>query len=182
MSVLHPSSRPCVSNFWLQSYPPPIQARYLVTRHLLLLHSAGYTCVDVMIVCLVRQTQQKGKRMKRTWTSEELLEHFTLLPDELAAVGNQSGATRLGFAVLLKCLQYEGCFPRRGKRWPQRWCAFSRLRLECFSLLKTCVEKDDSSLVACSDTYPHIGSTGRFLCLPLIPVHLLLEPRIERKE
>jgi hypothetical protein len=50
--------------------------------------------------------------MKRTWTSEELLEHFTLLPDELAAVGNKSGPTRLGFAVLLKCLQYEGRFPR----------------------------------------------------------------------
>jgi hypothetical protein len=30
--------------------------------------------------------------MKRTWTSEELLEHFTLLPDELAAVGNKSGS------------------------------------------------------------------------------------------
>src|SRR5713226_520294 len=54
----------------------------------------------------------KGKRMKRTWTSEELLEHFTLLPDELAAVGNKSGATRRGFAVLLKCLHYEGRFPR----------------------------------------------------------------------
>jgi len=50
--------------------------------------------------------------MKRTWTAEELLEHFTLLPDELAAVGNKSGATRLGFAVLLKCLQYEGRFLR----------------------------------------------------------------------
>jgi hypothetical protein len=50
--------------------------------------------------------------MKRTWTSEGLLEHFTLLPDELAAIGNKSGATRLGFAVLLKCLQYEGRFPR----------------------------------------------------------------------
>jgi len=50
--------------------------------------------------------------MKRTWTSEELLEHFTLLPDELAAVGNKSGATRLGFTVLLKCFQYEGRFLR----------------------------------------------------------------------
>jgi hypothetical protein len=50
--------------------------------------------------------------MKRTWTSEELLEHFTLLPDELTAVGNKSGATRLGFAVLLKCFQYEGRFLR----------------------------------------------------------------------
>lgn len=50
--------------------------------------------------------------MKRRWTPEELLEHFTLLPGELTAVGNKSGATRLGFAVLLKCLQYEGRFPR----------------------------------------------------------------------
>lgn len=50
--------------------------------------------------------------MKRTWTSEELLEHFTLLPDELNAVGNKSGATRLGFAVLFKCFQYEGRFLR----------------------------------------------------------------------
>jgi hypothetical protein len=58
------------------------------------------------------QQQQKEESMKRTWTSEELLEHFTLLPGELTAVGNKSGATRLGFAILLKCLQYEGRFPR----------------------------------------------------------------------
>src|SRR5437899_2660310 len=51
-------------------------------------------------------------QMKRTWTSEELLEHFTLLPDELNAVGNKSGATRLGFAVLFKCFRYEGRFLR----------------------------------------------------------------------
>ncbi len=50
--------------------------------------------------------------MKRTWTADELLEHFTLLPDELEAVGNKSGATRLGFAVLFKCFQYEGRFLR----------------------------------------------------------------------
>ena len=50
--------------------------------------------------------------MKRTWTADELLEHFTLLPDELTAVSNKSGATELGFAVLFKCLQYEGRFPR----------------------------------------------------------------------
>src|SRR6266496_4862991 len=50
--------------------------------------------------------------MKRSWTAEELLEHFTLLPDELTAVSNKSGATRLGFAVLLKCFQYEGRFLR----------------------------------------------------------------------
>src|SRR5437667_128587 len=55
---------------------------------------------------------EKESDMKRTWTSEELLEHFTLLPGELTAFGNKSGPTRLGFAVLLKCLQYEGRFPR----------------------------------------------------------------------
>src|SRR5258707_3675160 len=55
---------------------------------------------------------KKGEQMKRTWTAEELVEHFTLLPDELGAIGNKSGATRLGFAVLLKCLQYEGRFLR----------------------------------------------------------------------
>jgi hypothetical protein len=51
-------------------------------------------------------------RMKRAWTSEELLEHFTLLPDEFNAISNKSGATRLGFAVLFKCFQYEGRFLR----------------------------------------------------------------------
>src|SRR5215472_2081805 len=50
--------------------------------------------------------------MKRTWTSEELLEHFTLLPDESSVIGNKSGVTRLGFAVLFKCFQYEGRFLR----------------------------------------------------------------------
>jgi len=50
--------------------------------------------------------------MKRAWTAEELVEHFTLLPDELMAIGNKSGATRLGFAVLLKCFHYEGRFLR----------------------------------------------------------------------
>ncbi|TMD59508.1 MAG: DUF4158 domain-containing protein [Chloroflexi bacterium] len=54
----------------------------------------------------------KKEGMKRTWTAEELLEHFTLLPDELVAIGNKSGTTRLGFAVLLKCFQYEGRFLR----------------------------------------------------------------------
>ena len=64
--------------------------------------------------------------MKRTWTSEELLEHFTLLPDELVAFGNKSGATRLGFAVLLKCLQYEGRFLRSRQEAAPRGGTLSR--------------------------------------------------------
>ena len=49
--------------------------------------------------------------MKRLWTAEELAEHWTLLPHELALVANKTGPTRLGFAVLLKFFGYAGRFP-----------------------------------------------------------------------
>src|SRR5258708_6465048 len=49
--------------------------------------------------------------MKRIWDIEELIEHFTLVPPELEMLGNKTGATRLGFALLLKCFQLEGRFP-----------------------------------------------------------------------
>ena len=43
---------------------------------------------------------------------DELVEHFTLLPDESALLRNKTGATRLGFATLLKHLIWRGRFPR----------------------------------------------------------------------
>jgi hypothetical protein len=43
--------------------------------------------------------------MKRQWETEELIEHWTLHVEELALLGNKSGATRRGFAVLLKFFQ-----------------------------------------------------------------------------
>ena len=43
---------------------------------------------------------------------DELVERFTLLPDELALLRNKTGATRLGFAMLLKHLIWKGQFPR----------------------------------------------------------------------
>jgi hypothetical protein len=43
--------------------------------------------------------------MKRDWSADELAEHWTLLPSEQALLSNKSGATRLGFAVLLKFFQ-----------------------------------------------------------------------------
>jgi len=49
--------------------------------------------------------------MKREWHPEDLVEHWTILPEERPLIGNKSGATRLGFAVLLKFFQYEGRFP-----------------------------------------------------------------------
>lgn len=49
--------------------------------------------------------------MKRDWTADELILHWTLQPSERSLVGNKSGATRLGFAILLKFFQFMGCFP-----------------------------------------------------------------------
>lgn len=43
---------------------------------------------------------------------DELVEHWTLLKDEQAPVSGKRGATRLGFAVLLKFYTQYGRFPR----------------------------------------------------------------------
>ncbi len=42
---------------------------------------------------------------------EELVEHFTLYPDETRLLRNKTGATRLGFSLSLKF-----CCGRRGSR------------------------------------------------------------------
>ena len=49
--------------------------------------------------------------MKRQWTADELAEHWTLHSDDLLLLGNQTGATRLGCALLLKSFQYDARFP-----------------------------------------------------------------------
>lgn len=43
---------------------------------------------------------------------DHVVEHFTLVGDELDHLRNKTGATRLGFAVLLKFLLWHGRFPR----------------------------------------------------------------------
>ena len=50
--------------------------------------------------------------MKRRWTDDELLQHFTLRPDELVVLSSSTtDHNRLGFAVLLKYSEYSGRFP-----------------------------------------------------------------------
>jgi Domain of unknown function (DUF4158) len=49
--------------------------------------------------------------MKRQWTRDELADHWTLAPKELELLANKTGATRVGFAVLLKAFILEGRFP-----------------------------------------------------------------------
>ena len=60
--------------------------------------------------------------MKQHWGTDELVEHWTLLPRETELLTNKTGATRLGFAVLLKFFQLEAYFPNMHRpclRW--RW-------------------------------------------------------------
>ena len=49
--------------------------------------------------------------MARLLELEELVDHFTLAPGELGLLRNKAGATRLGFGVLLKFVQWRGRFP-----------------------------------------------------------------------
>src|SRR3984893_14657466 len=51
--------------------------------------------------------------MMRQWTRDELADHWTLASQELELLANKTGATRLGFAVLLKAFVFEGRFPRQ---------------------------------------------------------------------
>ena len=53
--------------------------------------------------------------MRRDWEPEELIDCWTLVADDWRLVGNKTGATRLGFALILKYFDLEGRFPRRGE-------------------------------------------------------------------
>ncbi len=57
--------------------------------------------------------------MKRQWLPEELVEHFTLLPDDRSIVAPKEGSNQLGFAVWLKFFQYEARFPRSRQEIPK---------------------------------------------------------------
>jgi TnpA family transposase len=57
--------------------------------------------------------------MKRQWTPEELVEQFTLLPDEMTLLETKVGANQLGFAVWLKFFQHEARFPHTRQEIPK---------------------------------------------------------------
>lgn len=50
--------------------------------------------------------------MRRVCTEDELLERWTLAPEERLFVLGKSSTHSLGFALLLKFLQAQGRFPR----------------------------------------------------------------------
>jgi TnpA family transposase len=49
--------------------------------------------------------------VKRDWEPEELIASWTLVRDDWRLVGNKTGVTRLGFALVLKFFEIEGRFP-----------------------------------------------------------------------
>ena len=50
--------------------------------------------------------------MQREWSPEQLIDCWTLLEEDRTLLRNKSGASRLGFAVLLKFFDLEARFPR----------------------------------------------------------------------
>ncbi|GAA3305806.1 hypothetical protein GCM10020295_60500 [Streptomyces cinereospinus] len=61
--------------------------------------------------------------MRQDWEPEDLIEVWTLLEDDMKRVRNKSGATRLGFALLLKFFsRRRPGSPSRPRRYrPPRW-------------------------------------------------------------
>ncbi len=62
--------------------------------------------------------------MRREWEPEELIASWTLVEDDWRLVGNKAGATRLGFALLLKFFELEARFPRHAADVPPAAVAY----------------------------------------------------------
>ncbi len=56
--------------------------------------------------------------VKPHWDTEELIENWTLLPQELELVSNKVGANQIGFAILLKYFQLMARFPDSNSEIP----------------------------------------------------------------
>jgi hypothetical protein len=57
--------------------------------------------------------------MRRDWDPEDLIAYWTLGASDWRLVGNKSGATRLGFTLLLKFFEQEARFPRHAGEVPR---------------------------------------------------------------
>lgn len=57
--------------------------------------------------------------MKRHWELEDLIDHFTIILNEIPLIGSKTQETKLGFAVLLKFFQYEARFPNSKNEIPK---------------------------------------------------------------
>ncbi|MEU5612325.1 DUF4158 domain-containing protein [Streptomyces sparsogenes] len=57
--------------------------------------------------------------MRQEWSPEELLASWTLVEGDWKLVANKTGATRLGFCLMLRFLEIEARFPEFVEEFPQ---------------------------------------------------------------
>ncbi len=62
--------------------------------------------------------------MERELSADQLAEHWTLEAANWQWLANKTGATRLGFAALLKFFESEGRFPPTGRSCPRQRFTF----------------------------------------------------------
>jgi hypothetical protein len=76
--------------------------------------------------------------MRQEWTSDELIELWTLVGEDWRWVGNKTGATRLGFAVLLKFFEIGARFPAYPEEVPSAAVDYvaSQVRVEATAFAK----------------------------------------------
>ncbi len=58
--------------------------------------------------------------MRREWEPEELIASWTLIEPDWELIGGKPGATRLGFAALLKFFEIDGRFPEYAAEVPEQ--------------------------------------------------------------
>jgi hypothetical protein len=62
--------------------------------------------------------------VRRDWSSEDLVESWTLIGEDWELIGNKSGPPRLGFALILKFFEIEARFPRSADEFPSAVVAY----------------------------------------------------------
>src|SRR6266699_1335860 len=77
------------------------------------------TCCHAPHEQVLTMKTRRSSLMKRHWTNEELVEHWTLSSKELDLIGDsKTDHNLLGAACLLKYFQYEGRFPAQKQDIP----------------------------------------------------------------
>ncbi|MGW5126953.1 DUF4158 domain-containing protein [Streptomyces sp. NPDC004069] len=66
-----------------------------------------------------REVDDKGRGVRQEWSPEELLASWTLVEGDCKLVANKTGATRLGFCLMLKFFEIEARFPEFIEEFPQ---------------------------------------------------------------
>ena len=96
--------------------------------------------------------------MKQHWELDELIENWTLLPQELSWLNKKSGVTRLLTALLLKSFQYETKFPDSSREIPDSVIDYLAQQLKVSSeLISNYDWKKRSHMRYCSEVRQFLG-------------------------